>query len=111
MSESESRTVLVVDDHDQERRMLSGMLRDEGWRVEEAPSADDAFARVAPGRFDAMVLDVNMPGTDGLTAMLRFAELDPALPDDIAVRAPLAKTWRAFEHALQDRIKEAGIMA
>jgi len=40
-----------------------------------------------------------------------LAELDPALPDDIAARAPLAKTWRAFEHALQDRIKDAGIMA
>ena len=40
-----------------------------------------------------------------------LAELDPVLPDDIAARAPLAKTWRAFEHALQDRIKDAGIMA
>lgn len=40
-----------------------------------------------------------------------LAELDPALPPDIADRAPLAKTWRAFEHALQDRIKEAAIKA
>ncbi|HVP14627.1 MAG TPA: sigma-54 dependent transcriptional regulator [Terriglobales bacterium] len=79
MSEGGSRTVLVVDDHDRERRMLGGMLEDEGWRVEEAPSADDAFGLVTPGRFDAMVLDVNMPGPDGLTALLRFAELDPAL--------------------------------
>ena len=40
-----------------------------------------------------------------------LAELDPTLPPDIADRAPLAKTWRAFEHALQDRIKHAGITA
>ena len=40
-----------------------------------------------------------------------LAELDPALPDDIAATAPLAKTWRAFEHALQDRINEAAIAA
>ena len=40
-----------------------------------------------------------------------LAELDPALPDDIAARAPLAKTWRAFEHALQARINEAAIAA
>ena len=40
-----------------------------------------------------------------------LAELDPALPPDIADRPPLAKTWRAFEHALQDRIAEAAIMA
>ena len=40
-----------------------------------------------------------------------LAELDPALPPDIADRTPLAKTWRAFEHALQDRINEAAIAA
>lgn len=40
-----------------------------------------------------------------------LAELDPDLPPDIADRAPLAKTWRAFERALQDRIAEATIMA
>ena len=38
-----------------------------------------------------------------------LAELDPALPPDIANRAPLAKTWRTFERALQDRITEASI--
>ena len=40
-----------------------------------------------------------------------LAELDPALPPDIADRTPLAKTWRAFEHALQNRINEAAITA
>jgi hypothetical protein len=40
-----------------------------------------------------------------------LAELDPSLPPDIADRAPLAKTWRAFEHALQDRINQAAITA
>jgi hypothetical protein len=40
-----------------------------------------------------------------------LAELDPTLPPDTAERAPLAKTWRAFEHALQDRIKAARITA
>jgi hypothetical protein len=38
-------------------------------------------------------------------------ELDPALPPDIAERTPLAKTWRAFERAVDDRIKEAAIAA
>jgi hypothetical protein len=40
-----------------------------------------------------------------------LAELDPALPPDIAERAPLAKTWRAFERAVQDRIKDAAMAA
>jgi hypothetical protein len=40
-----------------------------------------------------------------------LAELDPTLPDDIADRTPLAKTWRAFERAIDNRIKEAAIAA
>lgn len=36
-----------------------------------------------------------------------LAELDPALPNAIAQRSPLARTWRAFEHALDARIADA----
>ena len=40
-----------------------------------------------------------------------LSELDPSLPPEIADQAPLAKAWRAFEHALQDRITQAAITA
>ena len=40
-----------------------------------------------------------------------LAELDPTLPDDIAQHTPLAKTWRAFERALQQRIADAATTA
>jgi len=40
-----------------------------------------------------------------------LAELDPALPDTIARRSPLARGWRDFERALDDRIKQAAIAA
>ncbi|MCA1698254.1 MAG: hypothetical protein LC790_04845 [Actinobacteria bacterium] len=40
-----------------------------------------------------------------------LAELDPQLPDDIARRSPLARSWRDFERALQDRIEQAAIAA
>ena len=35
-----------------------------------------------------------------------LAELDPTLPAEIAQRSPLARAWRAFEHALAARIAE-----
>jgi hypothetical protein len=38
-----------------------------------------------------------------------LAELDPRLPDDIAARSDLARAWRAYEHALNDKIKQAAI--
>jgi hypothetical protein len=40
-----------------------------------------------------------------------LAELDPHLPEEIANNHPLARAWRAFEHALDDKIKQAAIAA
>jgi len=40
-----------------------------------------------------------------------LAELDPTLPSEIAKRSPLADSYRAFERAIEDRIKQATIAA
>jgi hypothetical protein len=40
-----------------------------------------------------------------------LAELDPDLPKEIANQSPLARAWRAFEHALDDKRKQAAIAA
>ena len=40
-----------------------------------------------------------------------LAELDPHLPPEIANHSPIARAWRAYEHALDDKIKQAAIAA
>ena len=40
-----------------------------------------------------------------------LAELDPTLPDHIAPHSPLARAWRAFEHALDARVAAAQLIA
>ena len=40
-----------------------------------------------------------------------LAELDPRLPAAIAARSPLARSWRAFERALEQRIDDAALAA
>ena len=40
-----------------------------------------------------------------------LAELDPALPAELTARSPIANSWRAFEQALDDKIKQAAIAA
>jgi hypothetical protein len=40
-----------------------------------------------------------------------LAELDPHLPDHIARRSPLARSWRDFEQALDQRIEQAALAA
>ena len=88
--------VLIVDDHEGQRRQLCGMLEDEGHRVAEAGDAAAALSTVQRRRFDAVALDVNMPGTDGLTAMLRLHELDPDLAVVIVTGETLIQRAREF---------------
>ena len=40
-----------------------------------------------------------------------LAELDPALLAEIAARSPLARSWRSFEQALDDRLRDAALAA
>jgi hypothetical protein len=40
-----------------------------------------------------------------------LAELDPVLPPQIAARSPLASRWRAFEHAIENKIRQAAFAA
>lgn len=65
--------VLVVDDDDRIRDLLSRYLGRAGYRVSKAASAEDARARMAGLQYDLLIVDVMMPGEDGmaLTASLR----------------------------------------
>ena len=73
-------TVFVVDDDPAVRKALSRVLREEGWNVETFESAEAFVARPdrqAPG---CLVLDVTMPGLDGLELQRRLIEEGQALP-------------------------------
>ena len=65
--------VLVVDDDDRIRDLLARYLGRAGYRVSSAASAEEARAKMAGLEYDLLVLDVMMPGEDGmeLTASLR----------------------------------------
>jgi DNA-binding NtrC family response regulator len=71
--------LLVVDDDPRVREAVRLLLEDEGHAVTLAEDGDAALAAVTEGRFDAALLDVNMPRLNGLVAMTRMAEIDPAL--------------------------------
>ena len=61
----EAPHVLVVDDDRRLRELLARYLTDQGFRVTAAASAAEARARAQSVVFDAMVLDVMMPGENG----------------------------------------------
>jgi len=73
--------LLVVDDDRRIRDLLSRFLNGEGYRVTTADNAADARAKLGSLSFDLLVLDVMMPGEDGiaLTKRLRQATAVPIL--------------------------------
>jgi two-component system nitrogen regulation response regulator NtrX len=67
-------TILIVDDEPGVRSSLSGVLRDEGYQVEAVASGEACLDRVSRGPVDLIVLDVWMPGMDGLATLARLRE-------------------------------------
>jgi two-component system KDP operon response regulator KdpE len=61
-------TILVVDDEPQIRRVMRTALAAQGYSVSEAKSGEEALDSVRQLRPDLILLDVNMPGMDGLEA-------------------------------------------
>ncbi|MDH3786022.1 MAG: hybrid sensor histidine kinase/response regulator, partial [Acidobacteriota bacterium] len=69
--------LLVVDDDPRNRRLLVGMLEPEGYRVTCAESGEQAIALTRELGPDVLLLDVTMPGMDGIEACRRI-KADPA---------------------------------
>ncbi|MEA1951776.1 MAG: response regulator, partial [Planctomycetota bacterium] len=62
--------ILVVDESATVRAILCDALEDDGYDVSVAASGEDALARVAASCPDVMLLDVEMPGMDGIDVLL-----------------------------------------
>jgi two-component system, OmpR family, KDP operon response regulator KdpE len=105
------QTILVVDDEAPMRKLLSGNLKASGYEVHAAADGTQALKLIDEHPFDLLLLDVNMPGPNGLQvleAIRRTAEI----PHPDAVR-PFARTrhggsvgpWcrRLFEQAVRRR--------
>lgn len=60
--------ILVVDDEPQIRRVLRSTLTSAGYEIEEAQDGEEAIERTQTFRPDLILLDMNMPGMDGLEA-------------------------------------------
>ena len=66
------RRVIVVDDEKNIRRTLQMVLEGEGYTVEVMESAEELFPRLNESPVDAVILDVRLPGMDGLEALERI---------------------------------------
>src|SRR5436853_2913825 len=67
-------TILIVDDEPGVRTALAGVLRDEGYTVESVATGEECLDRMTRGGIDLIVLDVWLPGMDGLATLARLRE-------------------------------------
>jgi two-component system nitrogen regulation response regulator NtrX len=66
--------ILVIDDEPGIRETLCAVLEDEGSAAEAAPDGESGLARLAEFPFDCVLLDVWMPGLDGMDVLNRIEE-------------------------------------
>lgn len=124
-------TILVIDDEAGVRTSLEGILGDEGYEVQTADSGEAGLEAASSRRFDLVLLDVWLPGADGLDTLARLRESDPDVPVvmisghgtiETAVKAvrlgardfvekplSLEKTLLAVRNALKQRRLEAEV--
>lgn len=69
-------TVMIVEDFEDSRRLLSFGLRQQGYRVVEAADGGEALEAVGRERPDLVIMDLSLPGLDGLSVVYRMREMD-----------------------------------
>jgi len=79
MTGKREASVLLVDDEEQFLEVLTQRLETRGLKVKAVTSGEDALKQVEDRNFDAIVIDLAMPGIDGIETLKRIKEKRPDL--------------------------------
>jgi DNA-binding NtrC family response regulator len=79
MTEKMEASVLLVDDEEQFLDALSQRLETRGLKVDTVTSGEEALKQVEDQNFDAIIVDLAMPGIDGIETLKRIKEKRPDL--------------------------------
>jgi DNA-binding response OmpR family regulator len=83
MNEIHAKTVLVVEDDEQEARFIRRILDEQGsgsFELTDVPSFEQAEICLAERSFDLVLLDLDLPNEQGLGAVRRLRAIAPASP-------------------------------
>ncbi len=69
--------ILIVDDELSVRSSLEEWFLEDGFKVVIAESGEDALSKMHAGPFDIVLLDIKMPGMDGIALQKKIKEIDP----------------------------------
>jgi len=69
-----THSILIIDDEPNIRKTLAGLLEEEGFAAESLASAEEGLARIDKRAPDLLLLDVRLPGIDGIALLERLAK-------------------------------------
>ncbi|HQJ74727.1 MAG TPA: sigma-54 dependent transcriptional regulator [Bacteroidota bacterium] len=76
---NKSINILVVDDEFSVRDSLFKWFREDGYNVDTAENATEALKKIQESKWDLILLDIKMPGMDGMELQKRIKEIDPGI--------------------------------
>jgi len=76
----ESKKILVVDDEESIHLLYREELEEEGYQVFSATNGEEALEIFGSNPIDLVILDINMPGMDGIEVLRQLKAQKPSLP-------------------------------
>jgi signal transduction histidine kinase/CheY-like chemotaxis protein len=104
-----SASALIVDDNDTNRRMLDAQLKAWGMTTVSVASGRDALAKLAEAKFDVVLLDLQMPGMDGVTLAreIRKSSEVPLILLSSSGEVEVGEAGNLFQHQIPKPIKQS----
>lgn len=98
-------SVLVADDNRTNLMIVRRMLEEAGYQVDVAETGDEALEKLSLGRYRLAILDMHMPGLDGITVLRRYRAMRPRS------RLPIIMLTANVTFEAQQECAEAGANA
>lgn len=76
----DGKKLLIIDDEENIRKMLKQSLEKDGYNIELALNGEEGFEKVKDSNYDLILLDLNLPGMDGIEVLEKLREDDISTP-------------------------------
>ena len=107
-SGKKEKSILIVDDESEVRRLLRDFFKKNGYRVLEAENGEKALELVRSESVSTVLLDIRMPGMDGIAVLEKLLEINPRISSSTSIRAAFGynECKMAIEYYLENKKPE-----